>query len=129
MLAQLLLFKIKLLPSKGFKFLAKINKLLKSTSGFLESEKLMKDTLQKENTIVHQSKQSTQLELTKELEQTYIQIKILNEDILLLQKSNEDTENLLKAGQPEIYALKIKLIEAGNSIARFKALLSQKQNQ
>jgi len=29
MLAQLLLFKIKFLPSKGFKFLAKINKLLK----------------------------------------------------------------------------------------------------
>ncbi len=43
------------------------------------------------------------------------------EDILLLQKSNEETEELLKAGEPGIYNLKMKLIEANNEIARYKA--------
>ncbi len=43
------------------------------------------------------------------------------EDILLLQKDNEESEALLKAGEPELYNLKLKLIEANNEIARYKA--------
>jgi hypothetical protein len=45
---------------------------------------------------------------------------------LLLQKSNEQTEALLQAGQPEVHALKIQLIEAQNTIARYKAQLAEK---
>ena len=102
----------------------RLNKIQKSTAGFLESEKLMKETLQKENGFLHQSKQVIELESARELQKANHIIKILNEDILLLQKSNEETEAQLQAGQPELYELKIKLIEANNTIARYKALIN-----
>ena len=100
--------------------LAKIKKLQKSTEGYLESEKLMKETLQKENIVVHQMRQAAELEFTKKMKETQYLIRMLDEDILLLQKSNEETEALLQAGEPALYELKLKLIEANNTIARYK---------
>ena len=105
--------------------IAQIKKLLKGTGGYLESEKLMKETLQKENAFAHQMKQSTELELTRKLKEHNELTKVLDENILLLQKNNEETEALLQAGQPAIHELKLKLIEAYNTIARYKAQLEQ----
>jgi hypothetical protein len=51
----------------------------------------------------------------------------MDSDILLLQKSNEETEALFKAGEPVIHSLKLKLIEANNTIARYKAQLGIKE--
>ncbi len=102
--------------------IARIKKSLKSTQGYLESEILKKETLQKENADVYQKKQIAELDCTKKLSQIKELNKMLDNDILLLQKSNEDTEALLQAGQPEIYSLKLQLLEAQNIIARFKAL-------
>ena len=81
-----------------------------------------KETLQKENTLLHHSKQAAELELTKKLKEARDLNKMLDEDILLLQKSNEETEALLEKGQPALHDLKLKLIEAHNTIARYKAL-------
>ena len=96
--------------------------------GFLESEKLMKETLQKENIHVHQSKQAIELDLHKKLKEANNLIKMMDMDILLLQKSNEETEALLQAGEPAMHALKVKLIEAQNTVARYKAQLGIKDN-
>ncbi|MEP7141936.1 MAG: hypothetical protein ABI707_03645 [Ferruginibacter sp.] len=101
--------------------LVKTRKLQKSTEGYLESEKLMKETLQKENTLLHQMKQAAELEFAKKLKEARDLNRILDQDILLLQKSNEETEALLETGQPALHELKVKLIEAYNTIARFKA--------
>ena len=101
--------------------LAKIRKSQKSTEGYLESEKLMKENIQKENIMVHHMKESAELEFTKKLKEAKDLNKVLDEDILLLQKSNEETEALLQAGQPALHELKLKLIEANNTIARYKA--------
>lgn len=100
--------------------LAKINKLQKGTEGYLESERLMKETLQKENMMVHQMKQTIELDFTKKLKESQDLVRLLDENILLLQKSNEETEALLKEGEPALYELKLKLIEANNTIARLK---------
>ena len=105
--------------------LAKIKKLLKGTQGYLESEKLKKETVQRENVLAHQMKQSIELELTRKLKESQEINKVLDENILLLQKSNEETEALLKAGQPALHDLKLKLIEAYNTNARYKALFEQ----
>ena len=102
--------------------IVKLKKSLKSTQGYLESETLKKETLQKENVEVYQKKQTIELESIKKLAQCQELNKMLDNDILLLQKSNEETEALLQAGQPEIYSLKLNLLEAQNTIARFKAL-------
>jgi hypothetical protein len=102
---------------------AKLAKLQKSTQGFLESEKLMKETLQKENLHFHQVKLVTEREYAIKLKEAEKLNKILDEDILLLQKSNEETEALLEAGEPALHQLKLKLIEANNMIARYKAQL------
>ncbi len=101
--------------------MAKIKKSLKSTQGYLESEVLKKETLQKENIQVHQLKQIAEHDSLKKLEQSKELIKRLDVDILLLQKSNEETEALLEAGQPALHSLKLQLIEAQNVIARYKA--------
>ena len=81
----------------------------------------MKETLQKENTLLHQRKQAAELELTKKLKEARDLNVLLDQDILLLQKSNEETEALLQKGQPALHELKLKLIEAYNTIARYKA--------
>ena len=100
---------------------AKIKKSLKSTQGYLESEILKKETLQKENIQVYELKQITEHDCLKKLRQSKELIKRLDADILLLQKSNEETEALLEAGQPALHSLKLQLIEAHNIIARYKA--------
>jgi len=100
--------------------LSKLKKQYKSTSGYLESETLKKETLQKEVQHVHQSKMTVEANLKDQLEKMRILNKRMDEDILLLQKSNEETESLLLAQAPEVHALKLKLIEANNTIARMK---------
>ena len=99
---------------------AKLSKELKSAQGFLESEKLMKETLKKENSTLFDLRQAHEIELIKKLQQAQALNKRLDEDILLLQKSNEETEEQLRITQPELHALKIKLLETQNSLARIK---------
>lgn len=108
--------------------LAQIKKMLRSTEGFLESEKLKKETLQKELKLVYQNKETLEITLKQRLHEAAKLNQQMDEDILLLQKNNEETEALLKAGQPELHALKLQLIEANNNIARLKGLLQKKDN-
>lgn len=105
--------------------LGKIQKQLRSSDGYLESEKLKKETLQKELNSVYQAKETLELTLKQRLKEAALLNKRMDEDILLLQKSNEETEALLKAGQPELHSLKLQLIEANNTIARLKGMLSK----
>ncbi len=100
--------------------LAQVNKKLKSADGYLESEKLKKETLQKENVQINNMRLAGEQELMGKLKLARKQIQEMDRDILLLQQSNEETEAQLLAGQPEIHAIKIKLIEAQNTIARLK---------
>lgn len=102
-----------------------LRKSNKSLAGYLESEKLRKETLLKENTALHEMKRvmnETHEARLKALQQLATR---QDEDILLLQKSNEETEALLEAGQPVIHSLKMQLIEAQNTIARYKAQLDK----
>lgn len=101
--------------------LAGVKKELKSAQGYLESERLMKENFKKENNTLYQLRQANEMDLIKKLQEANDLNKRMDEDILLLQKSNEETEQLLKAGLPEVHVLKLKLIEAQNTIARFKA--------
>lgn len=103
--------------------MSKLQKQLRSSDGYLESEKLKKETLQKELKTVYQAKETIELTLKQRLQEAARLNKRLDEDILLLQKSNEETEALLKAGQPELHALKLQLIEANNTIARLKGMM------
>jgi hypothetical protein len=110
----------------GFTQQQKVRKALKSAQGYLESEKLMKETLQKELAVVHQSKMAGELDFAQKLQNADKIIRQMDSDILLMQKSYEETEALLEAKQPEVHALKLQLIEAQNSIARYKAQLLEK---
>ena len=105
-----------------------LKKEKKSTDGYLESEKLIKETLRKENALAFQMKESIESELGQKLKEAQQRIKIMDEDILLLQKSNEETEEMLKLKQPEIHNLKLKLIEANNTISRLKGQLQSLQS-
>lgn len=100
------------------KALAKLKKEQHDTEGFLEREKLGKERLQRETELFYQR----ETELIRKLDSLVQQNRQMDSDILLLQKSNEETEALLQAKEPEVYALKIKLIEANNTIARMKAV-------
>lgn len=106
--------------------LKQVRKGWRSTEGFLESEKLKKETLQKELKLVYQNKEALEITLKQRLHEAAKLNQQMDEDILLLQKNNEETEALLKAGQPELHALKLQLIEANNNIARLKGLLQKK---
>ena len=97
-----------------------LQKNLKSTEGLLESEILKKETAQKENKFLIQSSDAMLLHTKQQLDRSRETIRILDEDILLLQKSNEETEDLLAKGESAIPALKLKLIEAQNTISRLK---------
>lgn len=101
--------------------ISKLKKDRKSLQGLLESEKLKKETAQKENQFLIQSGdtalQNVYIKL-KEAQQTILE---MDGDILLLQQSNEATEALLEKGEPALHDLKLKLIEANNTIARYKA--------
>jgi hypothetical protein len=107
--------------------LANVNKLHRSTQGFLESEKLIRETLQKEINQLHQVKEAAEMDFAKKMKEAQDLNKQMDSDILLLQKSNEETEALFKAGEPVIHSLKLKLIEANNTIARYKAQLGIKE--
>jgi peptidoglycan hydrolase CwlO-like protein len=104
----------------------KLRKEYKSTQGLLESEKLIRETAQKENTFLLQSADASLLKTSEKLRAAENLIKVMDNDILLLQKSNEETEALLEKGEPAIHELKLKLIEANNTIARYKAQLGSK---
>lgn len=103
----------------------KQGKELKSAGGFLESEKLMKETLQKELAVVHQRKMAKELELSQKLQSAENIIRQMDSDIILMQKNYEETEALLQAKAPEVHALKVQLIEAQNTITRLKAKLEE----
>ena len=101
--------------------LLKSRKSQKSIEGFLESEKLIRERFQKENAQLHRLKETTQQEYEEKIQSLQKLVRRMDEDILLLQKSNEETEALLQAGEPVVHSLKLKLIEANNTIARYKA--------
>ena len=101
--------------------LIKTKKSLSSINSLYETEKLRKELLQKENLQLHKINDTAKAEFAAKVNKLTSDNKRIVEDILLLQKSNEDTEALLKAEEPELYNLKIKLIEANNEIARYKA--------
>jgi hypothetical protein len=71
-----------------------------------------------------QQKETMEFELRRKLKEAELIIREMDRDILLLQKSNEETEALYQSKEPEIFAVKKKLIEANNTIARLKAELS-----
>lgn len=101
--------------------IAKMKKENKSLQGHLESERLIKETMQKENNFLLQSADASLLTTKEELRKAAALIKTMDEDILLLQKSNEETEELLARGEPALNEMRMKLIEANNMIARMKA--------
>jgi peptidoglycan hydrolase CwlO-like protein len=105
---------------------AKIKKELSSTDGSWQREKLMKETAQKETSHAYATQESAQREWEKKLKYAQDVIASMDRDILLLQKNNEETEALLKAGYPELHNTKLQLIEANNTIARYKAQLGLK---
>jgi hypothetical protein len=104
----------------------KLKKEYKSAQGLLESERLKKETAQKENSFLIQSADTHLLTTKERLRKAEAIAKQMDADILLLQKSNEETEALLAKGEPAINELKLKLIEANNTIARYKAQLGEK---
>ena len=89
--------------------------------GLLESERLMKETAQKENTFLLRSADDALITVQEKLQKAEAIIRRMDTDILLLQKNNEDTEVLLAKGEPALYEMKMKLIEANNTIARIKS--------
>lgn len=99
---------------------AKIKKENRSLRGLLESERLMKETTQKENTFLLRTTDSVNA-INDRLNKAEELIKIMDSDILLLQKSNEETETILANSEPALYDMKMKLIEANNTIARIKS--------
>lgn len=133
MLLNIIYIVIALLAGFAVAWLIQLNNLqkksreLKSAQGFLESERLMKETLQKELAIVHQNKMATELDLHQKLKAREKIMLQMDSDILLMQKSYEETEALLHVTQPEVHALKLQLIEAQNNIARLKAKLAEKE--
>ena len=100
--------------------IAKLKKEYKSIMGLLESERLMKETAQKENTFLLRSSDSSLTTVQEKLKKAEAIIGNMDTDILLLQKSNEETESLMAKGEPALYEMKMKLIEANNTIARYK---------
>ena len=104
----------------------KIRKNQKSLEGFLESEKLIKERFQKENKWLFDIKENSQNEYEVKIRQLQAVIKTMDEDILLLQKHNEETEALLHATNPVVHSLKLRLLEANNTIARYKAKVPAK---
>lgn len=111
---------------------SKLRKALNSLEGFFDTEKLVRDRYQKENAWLIETKEAAQKDFEVKLEalkrdselrimELNNVIRIMDEDILLMQKSNEETEALLQSTNPVVHTLKIKLLEANNTIARFKA--------
>jgi peptidoglycan hydrolase CwlO-like protein len=103
--------------------IAKNKRIHIGTEGLLESEKLIKETLRKESARAFQMKETVEAELGRKLQNAESIIKQMDNDILLLQKSNEETEKLLQTTEPELYNLKVKLLDANNTISRLKGQL------
>ena len=97
-----------------------LNKELKSKNGLLEAETLRRENTQKENFFLIQSADAHLIHTKEMLAKSKETIKIMDGDILLLQRSNEETEALLAKGESAIPELKLRLIEAQNTIARMK---------
>lgn len=97
----------------------------RSLNGLLESERLVKETLRKESAMAFQLKEATETELNQKLKAAEQLIHQMDMDIILLQKSNEETEAMFRDQEPEIFELKKRLIEANNTIARLKGQLPQ----
>ena len=97
-----------------------LKKELHSTKGLLESETLKRETAQKENKFLIQSADAHLIHTKDMLKKAKELNTIMDMDILLLQKSNEETEALLAKGESAIPDLKLKLIEAQNTISRLK---------
>ncbi|MBL0357807.1 MAG: hypothetical protein IPP72_13380 [Chitinophagaceae bacterium] len=133
MLLNIVYISLAFIVGFGLAWLLQFNKLhkqskeLKSTGGFLESERLMKETLQRELAIVHQNKMAVELDLTQKLKAAEKIMRQMDSDILLMQKNYEETEGLLQVTQPQVHALKLQLIEAQNNITRLKAKLAEKE--
>lgn len=106
--------------------LSKTERKSRSIEGFLESERLMKEKLQKENHALLQVKGAIENEMGNRIRELQGIIREMDHDILLLQKDNEETEALLNAKEPALNELKKKLIEANNNIARYKGQLGLK---
>lgn len=104
----------------------KFKKENKSFRGLLESEKLIKENAQKENSFLLQSADASLLTTKIKLKTAQDTIRIMDNDILLLQKSNEETEDLFAKGEPAVHELKLKLLEANNIILRYKSLTGEK---
>ena len=111
----------------GFTKLKTKERELKSATGYLESERMIKDTLQKELAVVHRNKMAVELKLSQKLKAAEKLIEQMDGDILLMQSNYEETESLLEAKQPEVHALKLELIEAKNQVARLKGILIEKE--
>ena len=105
---------------------ARLKKDCKSVQGRLDSERLIKETAQKENKFLLQSADAQLLTLKEKLRKSEELTRIMDADILLLQKSNEETEALLAEGEPALHDMKLRLIEATNTIARYKAQYGEK---
>ena len=103
----------------------KLKRSENSLNGLLESERLVKETLRKESALAFQLKETIEADLGRKLKEAEYVIKEMDRDILLLQKSNEETEAMFRDKEPEIFELKKKLIEANNTISRMKGQLSQ----
>jgi translation initiation factor 2B subunit (eIF-2B alpha/beta/delta family) len=106
--------------------IVKIRKSENSANGSWERERLMKENAQKEVAHTHNAKEQAEREYEKKLLAAHNIMKQMDNDILLLQQSNEETEELLKSGKPELHNIKLQLIEANNTIARYKAQLGLK---
>ena len=107
----------------------KLKRSENSLNGLLESERLVKETLRKESALAFQLKETIEADLGRKLKEAERVIKEMDRDILLLQKSNEETELLFKKLDPEMYDIKIKLLEANNTIARLKGQIAQNVTQ
>ena len=105
---------------------SRIKRETKGLQGLLESERLMRETAQKENNFLLQSADTTLLTTKEKLRKAEEIMRMMDSDILLLQKSNEETEDLLAKGEPALHEMKLKLIEANNAITRYKAQLGEK---
>jgi hypothetical protein len=103
----------------------KLKRSENSLNGLLESERLVKETLRKESALAFQLKETIEGDLGRKLKEAEHVIKEMDRDILLLQKSNEETEMMFKKLDPEVYDIKIKLLEANNTIARLKGQIAQ----
>jgi hypothetical protein len=108
-----------------FYTLQQLKRTERSLNGLLESERLVKETLRKESALAFQLKETTEAELNQKLQAAERLIRQMDNDIILLQKSNEETEAMFRDKEPEIFELKKKLIEANNTISRMKGQLSQ----